>query len=202
MTINKRGGTRGDSRVSSVAGIGAGPRPVLWSRAQAGFYRVLFDVPCDSVFFDRVSNPSIEVIPCPEWAAGVAKQPIGISRTAGFDPPDDLRQVKPRPKDHVNVIRHQGPGTQFVPAILLASQKDVCDDGSDRGLCQPPRTGCAGIEEPIRFEEFRAFRSPAIGDHARWQRTVETPCHEVRRAFLLTVRKAGMIFRSHRGIGR
>ncbi|MCU1259274.1 MAG: hypothetical protein JWO80_2159 [Bryobacterales bacterium] len=203
MTTNqgsRQQGTRGDSRVS-LAGIGAGPQPVLGCRAQTGFYRVLFDVHCDFLFLDRVSNPSIEIVPRPEWAAGAAQQPIGISRTAGFDPPDNLRQVKPRPKDHVNVIRHQGPGTQFVSAVFLALQEDSCDAGSDRGLCQPPRTGYRGIEEPVRFEEFRAFRSEAVSGCARWQGTVETPCHEVRRVLVLPMRKAGMIFRAHGSIG-
>jgi hypothetical protein len=177
--------------------MAAGPRPLIGSGAEPGFHGILFNVPHDFFFLDRVPNPSIEIVPCPECTASAAQYPVGIPCTAAFDPPDDFRQVKPRPEDYVNVVGHQDPGTQFVAAILLTLEKAFDNTRGNVRLCEPSRTGCRCVQKTIPSDELRAFAGPAIGRYARWQRTMEAPSQEVGRTLLLPMWKMAAIFRLH-----
>jgi len=154
-----------------LTGCGTRPWPVLRNQAQPGFYRILFDVPCNALFFVRVSNPPVEIVPRPKLPACPVQQPIGIPPAAGFDSRNDLGQIGSWPEHDRNMMH------------------------------QPSGTSCDGIRQAIpSSDELRAFRAPAIGGYVQWQRTIETPCQEVRGAFLLPVRKSAMILRPHKSM--
>src|SRR5580658_4706829 len=77
--------------ISSIVEDGAlrrcGDSRVFFKDAtQSGLYRVFFDMSCDALFLIPISNPSIEIVARPKWAADAAHQTVGVSRTTGFDP--------------------------------------------------------------------------------------------------------------------
>ena len=122
-------------------------------------YRIVLNVSNEAIQFIVVSHSMVEGFVLPEGLSGPAGNQIGLPRRSAFQPPHDCSQGNLRLQEHMNVIRHDHPGSKGI-LHQLCHANVFQPNGSKRGfvspcrrrrrLCQGSRFDVHGCEEPNR----------------------------------------------------
>jgi len=173
---------------------GARPGVIFRSCDQPSFYRIVFDVDSDSLFFLPIADPVIVGFRLPETLPRPAKNSISFTRTCAFERTQQFIRRHFRQQQHVNVIRHDCVGSQLVMAQFHSAVQGCHNDLSYFGLPQIKRAARGVIEvavHPYECFAIRYFVRRRIT--ALWKAAVQTPCHEQLFAWRVNVGKAPVL---------
>src|SRR5215467_9505907 len=96
---------------SSLLAPSAAPTPILRSFAQAGFDRVIDDVPANPIALYIISNPMVKWFSLPERSVGSSKNFVGFACRIAFPVLNNVadQMVWHGPHNSMDVIGHHNP---------------------------------------------------------------------------------------------
>jgi hypothetical protein len=131
----------------------AGPCILLRPESQAGYDRVVFDVPPDSPEFLVVANHVVIALVLPEGLAGSLEQNVGLFGGCRFERAEKLRGTHLWNDEGMDVIGHDRPSVQLIvfnlDAALDRGQNQLCNGW----LLKKDRAATGMVEQAVQPDE-------------------------------------------------
>jgi hypothetical protein len=182
------------------------PRPSLTRLNQPRGNRVAFNISNSPPQRPVISNAMVVRFILPERPARSPQEEIRGAGRGALDPSSDNGHRAGGLHHHMNVIRHDDPGQQFIQTILCVSQPQrVLDDLGNFWLAEPMRPGSVGIQQPIACDERFAWFGLSFFERDRGstrQRTVQTPGYEEDGVWGVVVRQISAVIGHFESAGR
>ena len=146
----------------------ARPRPLARARRQTGTNRIVLHIADDAVQLLLIPHAMVVGLVLPEHLPRPAQYKVGLTGSGTFQPAGNYRQRCLGPQQHMHVIGHDHPSSEFVEVPSgLAIQKRVCHCTRYSRVLQPNRPGRSLVHFAVQIQEGSAGGRRRAGTRLR-----------------------------------